>query len=230
MNRKLLHLLGYGLALCASARGAGARPQNALNWDAAFIDRSGVRPVHFVAQYVDGKGATHRLEEWRTGLTHLRRQTDARIDLHADAEGMPKPGQPAEYVWQILDLEKKIDHRVSTLGMMRAGMLYNYYSMAHVLSRPAGEVTVRAVEGVAPVKLTGIHGQWFEINAEGQPSQRVYWVAALGLPLETRIERQGQWQRIFGITAVDSHVEAGVFRVDARGFQVRNVDELSTED
>lgn len=223
-------MLGASLAVCASARGAGAGSQPGLEWDTAFVDRSGARPVHFIAEYVDGRGATHRLEEWRTGLTHLRRKTDARIDLHADAERLPKQGQPAEYVWQILDLEKKIDHRVSTLGMMRAGMLYSYYAMAHVLNRPAGPITVRAVREVAPVSVSGVSGRWFEIASSGQPTMRVCWVSELGIPLETQVEHAGQWQQTFRVKALDTHVNDEVFRVDAHGFQVRNVDELSTED
>ncbi len=202
-----------------------------LDWDTAFRDDSGPAPVHFVAGYLDGAGKTHRLEEWRTGLTHLRRRTDASIDLHADATTTPRPGQPVQYTWNILDIPKKIDHSVSSQGMMRAGMLYSYYSMAHVLTRPAGRFAIHQVQGLAPVDLNGMHCEWFEITSSGQPSNRVCWAAALGIPLRTLAETQQGWRTNFELQQADQRpVPAAVFAVNTKGFQVRKLEELEADD
>ena len=202
-----------------------------VDWDAAFDDQSAAHPVHFVAGYLDGAGRTHRLEEWRTGLTHLRRRTDAAIDLHADAAAPPKPNQPTPYQWEILDLNKKIDHRVSTQGLLRAGMLYSYYSMAHVLTRPTGRFEVHQVEGLPPVTLAGTPCRWFEVTASGQPGSRVCWASSLGLPLRTLAETKQGWRTNFELSQIDQHpIPPSVFAVNAKGFQVRNLEELENDD
>ena len=214
----------------------------AVPWDAAFPDRSANTPLHFVARYVDGAGKAHRLEEWRVGTQHLRRRTDDRIDLHADAVGRTLPGQPTDYLWQILDLQKHIAHRVSTVGMLRLGMLYSYYSMAHLMTRPAGQFTVRRVSGPLP-KLAGVDAMamptpaklpactWWQIDAPGQPSTRACWMPAHGLPAELWSQSPGGWRRTFAVESLETHaIPPRTFATDTAGFQVRSVDELEAED
>lgn len=202
-----------------------------IDWDNAFNDQSGSHPVHFVAAYLDGTGKTHRLEEWRTGLTHLRRRTDASIDLHADAATAPKPGQPVEYQWHVLDLPKKIDHSVSTQGLIRAGMLYSFYAMAHVLTRPAGRFEIHPVQGLSPVELAGNTCQWYQITAQGQPASRVCWASTLGIPLRTLAETQQGWRTNFELQQVDQRpIPATIFAVNDKGFQVRKLEELEADD
>ncbi len=231
---------GIVVALSAPAQHTGANGSSVhraisadllTDWDSAFADRSGKTPVHFVASYVDGHGQTHRLEEWRIDVMHLRRVTDARIDLHADAVGHALSGQPRDYVWQVLDLKTKIDHRVSTQGMLRLGMLYSYYDMAHGLSRPAGEVTVHAMPDRGASDWHGRHTAWFQIDAVGQPSLRVCWLPGAGVPL--RIDRQAAigWETTFTLQLLETRpIPAAVFAVDTAAFHVRDVDEASAED
>lgn len=217
--------------LAPSPSSAGSTTGPSLPWDEAFPDRSGPRPLHFVARYLDGQSHTHRLEEWRTGLAHLRRRTDDRIDLHADATTQRRPGQPVDYLWQILDLAQKINHRVSSQGMLRAGMLYSFYSMAHVLTRPPGNFEVHEVQGLPPASIKRIPARWFEITTSGQPATRVCWLPALGIPLRTQVETKEGWRTTFQLEQLDTHaVSPAIFAVNAKGFQIRNVEELEVDD
>lgn len=226
------------LFLCATT----AHGQTSLaSWDAAFEDRSGNCPLHLVARYFDAQGMGHRLEEWRVGRQHLRRRTDDRIDLHADAAGSPLPGQPAEYVWQILDLQAHIANRVSTAGMLHLGMLYSYYSMAHLLTRPAGVFSVHRATNPSPsvsttAKLEGvIHPQppctWWQIEASGQLSTRVCWITAYGVPSQVWSQTPNGWQRTFLLEdAITGPIPSEVFATDLSGFQVRSADEMQADD
>ena len=227
------------MAVSAPAQPAGAgsvlprtagRGQSAIDWDTAFADRSGNLPVHFVATYTDARGA-HRLEEWRVGRSHLRRITDARIDLHADSTGSAGAGQPMEYIWQILDLKTRIDHRITTQGMLRLGMLYSYYSMAHVLSRPAGEFTVQSLPASQPVRWQNQRTAWYMIQTKGQPTVRVCWLAGVGLPLRIETLSGSSWHVTFLLQSMQAGPLSGaLFTVNTDGFQVRNIDEAEAED
>ena len=224
---------------CGSAIFAGAAPQpptspkpaQDIDWDTAFADHSGPRPLHFIAQYQDSRG-THRLEEWRTGLTHLRRRTDDRIDLHADATTTPRPGLPADYLWQIIDLPHNIDNRISSQAMLHAGMFYSYYAMAHVLTRPAGPFHLTPAPSQAPIHLANSSCTWYELTPEAQPATRICWSTDLALPLQTQSHRpDGTWLTDFTlITADRTPIPATTYTVNTKGLQIRNHDELTTED
>ncbi len=224
-HRILLAAVGYAFAWYACASPTG------LDWDATFADHSAKRSLHFVAHYQDRRGA-HRLEEWRQGTEHLRRRTDDRIDLHADRIEAAHAGQPADYVWQIVDIEKKIDNRISTHAMLQTGMIYSFWSMAHVLVRPAGHSTLVALRGEAPLRVNEVACTWYVIQPEGQPSTRVCWAAAAAAPLRTQaLGADGQWKTTFTIDALDSKpIDAAQFKVNTAALQVRNVDELAAED
>ena len=213
----------------AGAAQAGGVTQAAagLDWDQTFLDRSGTAPVHFVATYTDAHGK-HRLEEWRVGLSHVRRRTDDRIDLHADAVGQTKPGQGAEYLWQIVDLKKKIDNQISSGLMFQAGLFYSYYSMAHVLTRPAGKVRVSAVAGEPVRQLLGETCSWYEIAPDAQAPARVCWAERLGIPLETRsLASGGVWTTSFVLESVDRKPLApSIFVVNRAGLTVHNHDQM----
>lgn len=239
----LVFMTAAALLFCivvAGAQGSAVAPS--VSWDAAFPDRSGNTPLHFVAHYLDGHGASHRLEEWRVGQAHLRRKTDDRIDLHADAAARTLPGQPPDYLWQILDLQKRIAHRVSTAGMLHVGMLYSYYSMAHVLTRPAGRFTVTpaikplpapAIAHVDPlVMLPHLPPcTWWQIDAPGQPATRVCWVARYGVPSETWALAPDGWHLSFFVeNLLTRPLPASTFVTDTTRFQVRSVDELESDD
>jgi hypothetical protein len=250
----LVLTLGCGSAIFADAapQPTSSKPAQDIDWDTAFADHSGLRPLHFVAQYQDARG-THRLEEWRTGLTHLRRRTDDRIDLHADATTIPRPGFPADYLWQIIDLQKKIDNRITSQAMLKAGMFYSYYAMAHVLTRPAGRFHLtrldesqfkagvphdhssrrqelswaQAVPATASLPCT-----WYELTPEAQPSTRICWSPEIALPLQTQSHRpDGTWQTDYTLQAFDrGTIPPTTYTVNTAGLQIRNHDELTTED
>lgn len=227
------------IAISAPAQSAGASSvlprtavgaQSTIDWDTAFVDGSGNMPVHFVATYVDARG-THRLEEWRVGRSHLRRVTDARIDLHADSAGSVGAGQPLEYIWQLLDLKTKIDHRITTHGMLRLGMLYNFYSMAHVLSRPAGEFTVRALPASQPTRWQGQRTAWYLIEAKGQPPTKICWLPGAGVPLTMERQTGAGWETTFSLQQLDLRpISPAVFTVATTGFTIRNVDDDRSDD
>lgn len=222
---------------------------NVVEWDKAFQDISGNVPLHYTARYLDAHGQIHRLEVWRLGQLHLRRKTDDRIDLHADAVPSASKIAPAaqhlDYVWQIVDLQKRIDHRISTAGMMHLGMLYSYYSMAHVLTRPAGTFTLRrsddpansAKESVQSSMAIGssnlIHEPctWWQIDAPSQAAMRVCWMGHEGIPERTYRKTSQGWQLDFQIEGLDHHpIAPSIFTVRTDGLQVRNVDEIEEED
>ena len=225
-HRILLAAVGYAFAWYACAS-----PTAGLDWDTTFADHSFGRPLHFVAHYQDRRGA-HRLEEWRQGTEHLRRRTDDRIDLHADRIGAVHAGQPADYLWQIVDIEKKVDHRISTHAMLQTGMIYSFWSMAHVLVRPAGRSALVALPEQAPVRVGGVGCEWYVLQPDSQPATRVCWASSIAAPLRMQaLSGDGQWNTTFSIDALDSKpLDAAQFRVNTAALQVRNVDELAAED
>ena len=218
----------------ATARTATAQ---VVDWDVAFKDESAGRPVHFAAEYRDGHGVSHRLEEWREGTAHVRRRTDDRIDLHADviesgSHERPAKGQVEEYVWQVIDLQKKIAHRMSTRGMLRAGMSYHFWSTAHVLLRPTGPVRVTRLRDGTELHVGPTGCKWFRVEADGQPPSKVCWSRAIGAPLSIDApDSAGKWTNTFEVKTIDrSAIAPSVFAVSTAGLQVRNVDELAAED
>lgn len=234
----LLALLpGCGVALPAAAPFADldtlrSPETSGLDWDTVFRStREAARPLHFVARYADAHG-THRLEEWRQGSAHLRRLTDARIDLHADAVAVSEADQPVEYVWQIVDREKKIDHRISTQGMLRAGMIYSFYAMAHVLTRPSGRFRLERLPGGPVLRVSGASCTWYSLKPEAQPESRICWAPELGVPLQIAnrsADRVGT--TVFQIGSFDHKAQLNAtYEVDTTGLQVRNVDQLADDD
>ena len=221
-----------------------------IDWDTAFADNSGLRPLHFIAQYQDIHG-THHLEEWRTGLHHLRRRTDDRIDLHADATTISRPGLPTNYLWQIIDLQKKIDNRISSDAMLKTGMFYSFYSMAHVITRPAGRFHLTQLHPHSPTGLPSDHSSprqelsrarslpltnlsctWYELSPEAQPATRVCWSSELAIPLETQSHRSdGTWQTDFTLQTFDrAPIPPTTYVVNTINLQIRNHDEMANED
>lgn len=234
----LLLSLGCGPAIPADAAPVLFPPTDSaasIPWDKAFPLRSDSAPLHFVAHYVDPHGQ-HRLEEWRLGALHLRRLTDSRIDLHADATSTPKPNLPADYLWQIVDRDKKILHRISSQAMLHAGMLYNFYSMAHVLIRPAGRFVLTQLTqsqvGEPPIHVNGLGCTWYGLSPEGQPGSRICWSQEAAIPLKIEMQaKEGTWTQQFLVESLDRRSIPGtIFAVDTRGLQVRNVDEMQQED
>lgn len=223
------------LLLCGTLAKAGAAfgfvAPGPLEWDTAFADRSGEKPLHFRATYMDSAGHAHTLEEWRQGASHIRRKTDDRIDLHADVVGSARPGLPADYVWQVIDLQKHVDHRISTQGMMKAGMIYSYWSMAHVLTRPAGKFSISPLASRPELKVGGFSCRWYRIDPSDQAASQVCWATQIGVPL--RIEALGAdrtWKTTFSVDTVDSFLAPKTFTVDVAGLRVIDADGMSSED
>lgn len=230
--------LGCGPAIPADAAPVSSPPRNPtanIPWDTAFPLQSDPAPLHFLAHYVDPHGA-HRLEEWRLGALHLRRLTDSRIDLHADATSTPKANLPADYLWQVIDRDKRVLHRLSSQAMLHAGMLYSFYSMAHVLSRPAGQfvltqLTPSAV-GEPRIYVGGLGCTWYQLSPEGQPASRICWSQETAIPLKIEMQtKEGTWTQQMLVESLDRKAIPGtVFAADPHGLQVRNVDEMQQED
>lgn len=229
LNRQ--HRLRWGLLFLGLFSAASAQMPSSLDWDAAFADHSGNAPLHFVAQYQDARG-NHRLEEWRDGLAHLRRRTDTRIDLHADATSKVIPGQAVDYLWQIVDLDKKIDNRISSKAMFQTGMLYSYWSMAHVLSRPAGRVTITQLEAPIATPSIGQPCTWYRIAPDAQPATRVCWSSTLAIPLIIQGQgHDGTWTTTFTVQSIDRKpLNSVVFYLDTKSLQVRNLDQIIDDD
>ena len=231
LNPILATLIGCGSALLAAAAPVPSSPANSLDWDRTFHSAPGQRPLHFVATYRDAHGP-HRLEEWRVGDERLRRLTDARIDLHADRTNTPRPGVAADYLWNVIDREKKIDHKLGSQAMFRAGMLYSFYSMAHVLSRPAGRFSLSALT-LPQGKFAGQGCSWYLLSPEAQPASRICWSPGAGIPLamESPGASPDAWQRTFEVQTLDRDpIPAATFVVDTTGLRVRNMDEMQEDD
>lgn len=222
--------LRWGTLFALLATAVAQVPQS-LDWDAAFADHSANAPLHFVAQYQDARG-THHLEEWRDGLAHLRRRTDTRIDLHADATSKVIPGQAVDYLWQIVDLEKKIDNRISSKAMFQTGMLYSYWSMAHVLSRPAGRVTITRIDSPTAAPASIQPCIWYRITPDAQPTTRVCWSSTLAIPLSIQAAaKDGTWTTTFTVLSVDHKpLTPAVFFLDTKTLQIHNLDQLIEDD
>jgi len=249
----LLLSLGCGPAIPAGAAPVASsltNPAASIPWDKAFPLRSDPAPLHFVAHYIEPQDpqdphepqdphdphGSHRLEEWRLGTLHLRRLTDSRIDLHADATSMQKPNLPADYLWQIIDRNKRVLHRLSSQAMLHAGMLYNFYSMAHVLSRPAGPFVLTQLTpsqvGEPRIYVGGLDCTWFQLSPEGQPASRICWSQETAIPLKIEMQtREGTWIVQMFVESLDRKaIPATIFAVDTHGLQVRNIDEMQQED
>lgn len=229
LNRR--HRLRWGLLFLALVPATFAQTPQSLDWDATFVDHSGSAPLHFVAQYQDARG-THQLEEWRDGLAHLRRSTDARIDLHADATSTVIPGQAVDYLWQIVDLEKKIDSRISSKAMFQTGMLYSFWSMAHVLSRPVGRVIITPVKSLEAAPTPIQPCTWYRIAPDARPATRVCWSATLAIPLAIQGQgKDGTWTTTFTVQTFDRKpLTRAVFLIDTKSLQIRNLDQLIEDD
>ena len=205
-----------------------------VDFDTAFADHSHGQDLHFIAHYTDAGGKTHRLEEWRQGRDHLRRRTDDRIDLHADATARPRTGTAGQYLWQVIDLEKKIDHRIQSQDMLQAGMLYNFWSMAHVILRPAGRFTVtQLAPGTHPQPATAPEPcTWYQLAPEAQPKSHVCWSAASALPMVILAEqRDGSYQQTFAVESLSHEpIAPATFAIDARGLRIEDASEFNDRD
>ena len=197
--------------------------QTSVDWDHAFLDASGSRPLHFTARYSDSRGP-HHLEVWRAGQLHLRRRTDDRIDLHADAQN-----RQGDYLWQIIDLQHHIDNRISSHAMLQAGLLYNFYSMAHVLTRPPGRFRLEtlAIPAAGPTPCT-----WYELTPDAQPPTRICWSGALAIPVVIQAKTSaGTWDDTFTLLTHDRNlIPAAIFAVNPTGLTIRDHDQMAADD
>jgi hypothetical protein len=228
-------MLGCGLADVSVAAPLLSSTPPDLDWDATFAPSNQSRPLHFIGHYQDARG-THQLEEWKLGDQHLRRRTDHRIDLHADAVRTPKPGQPADYVWQVIDLRTKIDHRISSQAMLQAGLMYNFWSMAHVLTRPAGRFHLTRLPAEPAFRVGSLTCDWYQIAPESQPVTRVCWSSSIAVPIRMEAEVKdasghSNWAPTFSIDRIDrAPVPASAFRVNTAGLRIQDLDQITTED
>ena len=135
------------------------------------------------------------------------------------APNTPRPGVAADYLWNVIDREKKIDHKLGSQAMFRAGMLYNFYSMAHALSRPAGRFSLSALK--APQgRIAGQTCSWYLLQADAQPASRICWSTAAGIPLamDGPGASPGAWQRSFEVQTLDRNpIPPATFAVDTTG-------------
>ena len=232
MRPLLLSFLTLGCCFVAEAapQAISQTSPNSLDWDHAFADHSGTRPLHFTARYTDARGP-HTLEVWRTGHTHLRRRTDDRIDLHADAQNPQQANQP-DYLWQIIDLPHHIDNRISSHGLLQAGLLYNFYAMAHVLTRPAGHFQIELAPASPTASPTHLPCTWYKLTPEAQPATRICWSPTLGIPIATQsVSKDGTLTDTFTLLTYDHNaIPSSTFAVNLKGLTVRDHDALASDD
>ena len=199
-----------------------------LDFDAAFADPNPTASVHFTATYTDAHHTQHTLEEWREGRLHLRRRTDGHIDLHADAES---PTGQLDYTWQVLDLQKKTLHRITSQQMLDAGLLYNFWSLAHVIGRPPGRFQITPAD-LPPLHRAGVACTWYTLAPDGVAPARICWSAQLGLPL--RIDQftpAGTWTPSFQLRTLDLRpIALATFTVDPSGLRVKDVGQVVDRD
>ncbi len=111
-------------------------------------------------------------------------------------------------------------------------MLYSFWSMAHVLTRPPGTFHLTALQDVPALHLAGVTCTWYLLSPAGGAKQRICWSPALAIPLRIEGEkRDGSYSTAFLIQSLDRNpIPASTFTVNSAGFQIRNVDELAFDD
>ncbi|MDE2146176.1 MAG: hypothetical protein KGJ24_05765 [Burkholderiales bacterium] len=209
-------LLAPVWALAAAASASAPDGAAGLRFEQVFDSRGEPPALHYRVAYAAGEGASapmHRLEVWRDGERRLVRRTDDAIETHVEH----RPGDPA-YRMVVLDLQRRIETRLSRDDLYRLGQFTDWYDLAHGLHHPMGpyRLTAEAEPAHAPRPVAAC--RWYALAQAGRRTQ-VCWSASVRLPL-LLLDDGGrlQWQ----VTAIDrGPAPAARFELRDRGF-VRN--------
>lgn len=192
----------------------------APNWNQAFPTRAAPTDVHFVAHYVDGRGARHSLEVWRRDQTFLHRRTDDLIDLYAVTD---HPGAEARY--RLIDRRRLIVADVTRTNLYRIGIYSDALGLAHVLDRPKEPYRIETAR--APLGINAKGCRWKAlVRTQTRPARSlVCWSSAWGLPMVI-VDADGAPKEVFRVDAVDRAPggAAALPRVPS-GYALVNVDE-----
>lgn len=195
----------------------------ATTWSQAFPIHAAPRDVHFVAHYVDGRGARHSLEVWRRGQTFLHRRTDDQIDLYAVTD---HPGAEARY--RLFDRRRLIVADVTRTNLYRIGIYSDNLGLAHVLDPPKERYRIEAAHAPRGIEATGCHWKAL-VRSQTRPARSlVCWSSAWGLPMVI-VNADGAPKEVFRIDTVDkASGKAAAVPVLPRvpsGYALVNVDE-----
>ena len=167
-----------------------------LGWAQAFAVDAAPTDVHFRAYYVDGQGARHVLEAWRTGIGYLHRRTDAAIDLYGVA------ARGAETRYRLLDHRRRIAADVSRTNLHRIGVYVDAFGLAHVVEPPKEPYRVEAAGAPPGIRAEGCTWRAL-LRTQSRPRRTlVCWSAAWGLPVAI-VDADGAPAEVFRLDAVD---------------------------
>lgn len=197
----------------------------ATTWERAFATGVTADAVYFKAHSVDARGTHHTLEAWRDGDRRVHRITDGKVEILAERVG---DGQAADYAYEVADRTRGVLHKATGASVVRAGMLWNYWALAHELKYPVGKFELKKLNTLGVV-VDQARCEWFEVKQEELPTERVCWSRAFGLPLRIeRVAADGPAERVFEMDVVRKIAPSdGEFRVVAKGLRVM---ELGADD
>ena len=177
------------LPLAMFAGEAPASASASLRWEEAFGTSTAPTNVYFEARYLEG-GRSHRLKVWRQGKTQVRRETDGWLNVYA----VRQPGGEVQY--RIIDLRYRQSIRITRENLYRIGAFSDWWSLAHVLTRPYGDITI-AAQGKRRERTKHGACRWYELEGA-----QVCWSDAWGLPLLIRDGNDDGAPARFEVTAV----------------------------
>lgn len=140
---------------------------------AALFEPPAPLHLHYRARLVDGRGQVHRLEVWRQGDVHLRRNLDGKVEIFAQRMN-------DEVTLTVHDLERARVYTATEQEMLAMGRPMPWTDLAYALRLPASG------------GLTALRTQRARLLAA--PTCQLYstgrysfcWSATLKLPLTVR--------------------------------------------
>ena len=181
---------GFLLALACAAHAGEPQP---LRFEDVFRQDDGIAPLHYRASYAAGD-AQHQVDVWVDRGTHLKRVTDAALEVHAErAQG------DDDFRMHVLDLRRGIATRVDRTSLYRMGNFTDWFELAQGLRHPRG--AYRLEPGAAPSGAPQATEacQWYALMQEGRTTQ-ICWSAATRLPV---LVLSAEGRTVWRVTQVD---------------------------
>lgn len=205
-----LALLVAALPAAAAAQAAAAgREAASLKFEKTFTDAAEPAALHYKAEFVS-RGASHQMELWRDGQTHLRRRTDAAIETYV----VRKPGS-ADYQMVILDMPHKIVTRIDRTNLYRVGNFTDWFDLAHGLKHPKGSYQLASTAAPSGVPRPLAACNWYDLTQSGH-TVHVCWSARSRVPM-LLVDQGGAV--VWKLTQLDQRpIEPATFQVHAEGF------------
>ncbi len=166
--------------------------------------------MHYRANYV-AAGAQHQVEVWLDRGTHLKRVTDAALELHAQ-----RAAGEDDFQLTVLDLQRGIATRVDRNSLYRMGNSTEWFELAQGLRHPRAGYQLQRISAPAADAPRAVQAcNWYALTQDGRTS-RICWSAASRLPMLILSPRG---ETVWRLTQLDRDpIAAQQFEVHDRGF------------